>query len=156
MQELADYKQRECKFISEWELTNPEPAFIELPKPTKPIYPIPHPSLKELSRKEKKNNPYQKIFLEKLRKYKEQLKDYKNAYLAVRSTEEAPSEKWDEDREIAIKAFRKNNFKPDSFLPEWGKLSKFETYFETGISFFYSELEILLPPQQDGNNKEYA
>lgn len=35
-------------------------------------------------------------------------------------------------------------------------LSKFETYFETGISFVYRELEIFLPPQQDGNNKEHA
>lgn len=151
LQELVDYNQRECKFISEWEITNPEPAFIELPKP---ICPISHPSLKGLSKKEKKNNPYQKIFFEELRKYEERLRDYKNAYLAVRSTEEeAPSEKWYEDREIVRKAFRTNNFKPDSFLPEWEKLSKFETYFKTGISFFCRELEIFLPPQQDSSNK---
>jgi hypothetical protein len=156
LQEIASYKCRESEFINQWEIANPKPEFVELPKPIKPVHPTPHPSLKGLSRKEKKDNPYQQIYLKELRLFEKEIAEYNYSYTAIRSKEEAPSNKWWEDRESARKAFRTNNFKPDSFLPEWEMLSKFETYFKTGISFFCRELEIFLPPQQDGSNKEHA
>ncbi len=156
LQESALYRCRESEFMSEWEIVNPEPEFVELPKPIKPIHPTPHHSLKGLSRKEKKDNPYQQIFLKELRLFKEETAEYNAVYSAIRSKEDAPSDKWWKDRENARETFKANNFRPDSFLPEWQKISKFQSYFETGVSFFCRELEVFLPPQHDGNNKEHA
>lgn len=147
--EKLAYREKANKFMEEWDNNNPAPEFVELPKPIRPVHPVPHPSLKGLTRKQKKDNPYQKIYIEELRAFERQLSQWEKDYSTLRAQEEAPSDNWLRLRSKIKEDFYQNNFKPNNYIPlEWQeKMAKFQRYFTIASSFFYEEVEIFLPQQ---------
>lgn len=145
--EKLAYREKVSKFMEEWDNNNPEPEFVELPKPTRPVHPAPHPSLKGLSRREKRDNPYQKIYIEELRLFEQRLSQWQKDYSILRAQEEAPSNKWSKLRNEVKEDFYQNNFKPNNYIPlKWQEeMAKFQRYFTIASSFFYEELEVFLP-----------